>query len=263
MGNVYGLCERKRKNTRKKIDRSSVNMVLVAIVGELGIGKTLTLTYLAWNNWFYEKRKICSNYTLYGIPFTPIKTIEDLKAMIPAETPTLDELLNIQEVFFAGDELWRWIDARCSVMEVSERERKKIKNKLITDILAASRKAFVTIAYTTQTIGQIDKRIRQVTDFLVYPLIKGNFICQACFFVGPNPSAHSIDKDIRFYCEPFYAMFNTYERIKPLEEGYRSEEVFIPIEKNPAWIKYLKDRGLDESEIMKECIKMGELIKKG
>jgi len=208
-------------------------MVLIAIVGELGVGKTLTLTYLAWRNWYTKKREICSNYTLYGIPFTPIKTVEDLERMIPAKTPTLEELLKIKEVFFAGDELWRWIDARCALLDISERERKRVKNKFITDILAASRKAFVTIAYTTQTIGQIDKRIRQVTDFVAYPIMKGS-ICHVRFFIGPRPTAAAMDKDIRFPTEPFYALFNTYERVYPLEEGYVSQKTFYPIMKNPA-----------------------------
>jgi hypothetical protein len=68
-----------------------------------GIGKTLALTYLAWNNYYYKKRKVCSNYNLFGIPFTPVHTLEDLKKMIPMETATVEELLAQKEVFFAGD----------------------------------------------------------------------------------------------------------------------------------------------------------------
>lgn len=241
-----------------------ISIVLVGIIGELGVGKTLTLTYLGWNNWFHKGRKICSNYTLYGIPFTPIKTVEDLQRMIPAETPTLEQLMNVKEVCFVGDELWRWIDARCSVMDVSEKERKKIKNKFITDILAASRKAFVTVIYSSQTLDQIDRRIRSVTDFTVYPMIKGdNYVCHARFFVGPRPNAYNIDKDIRFYCEPFFAMFNTYERVQPLDEGYESKEQFNPVEQNPAWIKYLKDRGIKDEDIKGECEAVEEALRKG
>jgi hypothetical protein len=237
-------------------------MVLVGIIGELGIGKTLTLTYLAWNNWFWKKRRVCSNYTLYGIPFTPIKTVEDLQKMIPAETPTLEELLNIKEVCFVGDELWRWIDARCSIMDANEKERKKIRNKFITDILAASRKAFVTVIYSSQTLMQVDKRIRDVTDFSVYPIIKHN-ICKAGFFIGPRADARNMDHDIRFFCEPFFAMYNTYERVKSLEEGYLSDEILMPVEKNPAWIKYLKDMGYNDEQIVKECIAVEEALRKG
>lgn len=229
-------------------------MVLMAIVGELGIGKTLTLTYIGWENWFYRGRKIYSNYTLYGVPFTPIKTLNDLKKMIPSETPTLEQLMETKEIVFLGDELWRWCDSRLAVMDVSEKERKKIRNKIVADILGASRKAFVTVVYTTQTMSQVDKRIREVTDFTVYPIIKGDIV-HAPVFMGSNPKAPAIEKVIRFYKEPFYAIFNTYERIQPLEEGEDKplQEIVIPIRQNPAWIYYLKKfKNLEDEQIEKE-----------
>jgi hypothetical protein len=238
-------------------------MVLIAIVGELGVGKTLTLTYLSWNNWFYKKRKIYANYNLYGIPFTPVKSLEALKKMIPSETPTLDQLLSQNEIFFAGDELWRWIDSRCALFDISEKERRNIKNKIITDILAASRKAFVTIAYTTQTISQVDKRIREVTDFTVYPVVKGD-ICTALFFVGTRSTSTAIDKEIRFFTEPFYAAYNTFERVSPLEEYGCEEETYLPVEKNPAWMWYLiNKRKLSEEKAVEESRKMEKLLKNG
>jgi hypothetical protein len=73
-----------------------VNIVLFCIVGELGCGKTLALTYLAWNNWSKRGKRIFSNYNLYGFPFTKINSIPDLDLM--------------KEGFFAGDELWLWVD---------------------------------------------------------------------------------------------------------------------------------------------------------
>lgn len=228
------------------------------------MGKTLTLTYLGWNNWYYKNREICANYNIYGIPYTPVKTLDDLKRMIPAETPTLEQLMNIKEVVFLGDELWRWIDSRCALYDITKREREHIKNKIITDILSASRKAFVTVIYTTQTVMQVDKRIRDVTDFTVYPIIKGdNYLCHARFFAGPNPTAYQMNKDIRFFCEPFFAMFNTYERIEPLDEGYVSEKIFQPIETNPAWVKYLRDKGYMDNQIIKHSLKIEELLKEG
>ena len=230
-------------------------MVLMGIVGELGVGKTLTATYIAWKNYTEKGRKIYANYTLYGIPFTPIKTLEALKKMIPPETPTLEQLLQSKEILFVGDELWKWIDSRCSIMDVSARERRSIKNKIVTDILGASRKAFVTIVYTAQTISSVDKRIREVTDLTAYPIIKGDVVV-APFFMGTRANAPAIEKVIRFFKEPFYAFYNTYERIQPLEEGDPSEElaeIRIPVEKNPAWIYYLKKMGLSDEEIKKEC----------
>jgi hypothetical protein len=172
--------------------------------------------------------------------------------MIPAHTPTLEELKTMKETVFLGDELWKWCDSRTSVMDIKASEKKKIKNKIVTDILGASRKAFVTVIFTAQTIKQIDKRIRDVTDFTVYPLIRGeNYMCHARFFAGTSSNAYSMDKDIRFYVEPFLAMYNTFERTLPLEEGYTSDEIFQSIDINPAWVKYCLDRGMKENVIEK------------
>jgi hypothetical protein len=236
-------------------------MVLIAIIGELGVGKTLGLTYLVWNNYYYKKRQIAANYNLYGIPFTPIKTLEDLKKMIPSETATIEQLLVQKEVFFAGDELWRWIDSRCAIMGFSKQKTQKIENKVITDILAASRKAFVTIGYTSQTYDQVDKRIKNITDFVFYPVILGdNTLCKITVFKGSKPTVSAMLPDIRFFCEPMYAMYNTYEIVQPLEQGELSDEVLIPVNQNPAWIKYCKDRKMTDEAITRESEQMTKLI---
>jgi hypothetical protein len=238
-------------------------MVLIAIVGELGVGKTLALTYLAWNNYYYKKRSICANYNLYGIPFTPVLTLDDLKKMIPMETASVEQLLAQKEIFFSADELWRWIDSRCAVMGLSSQKTKRIENKVVTDILAASRKAFVTIAYTTQTYDQVDKRIKNITDFVFYPVIIGDdTLCRVSVFKGSRPTISSLLPDIRFFCEPVFAMYNTYEIVKPLNEGVLSSELLLNISSNPAWIKYCKDKKYSDERIAKESEKITEMITK-
>jgi len=69
-------------------------MVLIAFVGELGAGKTLALTYLAWRN-YNKGQTIYANYHL-GFPFKFIDSPEKIEEM--------------REGFFAGDELWNWCD---------------------------------------------------------------------------------------------------------------------------------------------------------
>jgi len=220
-------------------------MVLFAIVGELGSGKTLALTYLAWNNWLKKQRKIYSNYNFYGFPFTPVKSVFNIDKM--------------REGFFAGDELWLWLDARCS---------KKEKNRIISSILLKSRKRGITIAYTTQTIGQIEKRIRDITDFVSYPIMSAdNQYCRIEIFRAPNPSlASRIKPPLYFLCEPFYSVFNTYEEIRDINEEKEEEKIYrermLSISKNPAWIKYLmEEKGIkDPKLIKKECKKMEVII---
>jgi hypothetical protein len=65
-------------------------VVLFGTVGELGSGKTLTLTFLSWKNWLFRKQKIYSNYHLYQIPYIFVDSVEKLDKM--------------KDGFFAADE---------------------------------------------------------------------------------------------------------------------------------------------------------------
>jgi len=125
-------------------------MPLIGIYGGLGKGKTLALAYMCWNNYFIKKRKVYSNFRLYGIPHTLVRTLEGLMRIIPMKASE-KEIMEGKEIFFAGDELWRWVGSR-----MIGKGSKKLK-ETIDRILLASRKAFVTIVYTVQTPKQIDK----------------------------------------------------------------------------------------------------------
>lgn len=191
-------------------------MVLMAIVGELGAGKTLTLTYLAIRQWIQKNRKIYANYKLYGVPFYYVDSVKDIDAM--------------EDGFCAMDEFWLWIDSRCSITT---------KNRLIGNILLKSRKRGLTIAYTTQTFEQIDKRIRKVTDFIAYPIMSvGSYNCKVIIFRGPKPSPAGIIDRLYFDPRVVYQAYNSNEEIKPLklEEEDREEmkELYFELEENPA-----------------------------
>jgi len=205
-------------------------VVLFAIVGELGAGKTLGLSYLAWSNWYNKKRKIFSNYNFYGFPYTHVETL-----------PSLEEM---KDGFFAGDELWLWLDSRSS---------RKEKQKIIASILLKSRKRGITIAYTTQSIHQVEKRVRDITDFIAYPMMNlDNSWCRLEIFRGPKPSmATRIKPPIYFHTAPIYGVYNTYEEIRqiPDEEGLSTKaklvEQFNALHENPALMKHLiKDKGM-------------------
>lgn len=191
-------------------------MVLMAIVGELGAGKTLTLTYLAIRQWLNKGNKIYSNYNFYGIPFFKVDSVDDIDAM--------------RDGFAALDELWFWIDSRCSIT---------VRNRLVNNILLKSRKRGLTIAYTTQNYDQIDRRIRNVTDFIAYPVMSPNGTnCKVVIFRGPKPSIAGMMDRLYFKPEVVYQAYNSNEEIQPLKlEGEDREpfvEKFIPIEDNPA-----------------------------
>jgi hypothetical protein len=169
-------------------------MVLFGIVGELGSGKSLALTYLGWRKWYYEGMKIYSNYRLYGIPYVPIKSVAQLDA--------------IREGYCLFDELWTWLDSRASRSQ---------RNRIVANILAKSRKRKLTIAFTTQSIDQVDVRIRNVLDFMAYPMMNANnTMCRIAIFMGSK--GKKFLKKLAFRTAPVFRMYDTEEEIDQLKE---------------------------------------------
>lgn len=213
---------------------------------QLGAGKTLALTYLAWNNWFKKKRKLYANYNIFGFPYTKIDSMPDLEKM--------------QSGFFAADELWLWVDSWAGKSE---------KVRMISNILLKSRKREITISYTAQSISQVNPRVRNVTDFIAYPMMSvDNNYCRVEIFRGPNPTLGSrINPPLYFNCEPVYGMYNTYEEIKPIDNKTKNayKEHFNEVRENAAFIKYLmqpppKGLGMGEAAALRECVAIQKSI---
>lgn len=215
-------------------------MVLFMICGELGSGKTLALTYLAWSNYMKKQKDLFSNYRLFGMKHTEVKHIGQINEM--------------HSGFFAGDELWLWLDSRTSRSQ---------KNKVVADILLKSRKRDLTIAYTSQNVHQMDRRIRDVTDFVAYPMMSpDNSFCRLEIFRGCRPSfSNRVKPPLYFLTEKIYALYSTYEEIAPvdIEKVITKLEPpkFNPINMNEAWLRYLHEKGItDKDKIKKICEKI-------
>ncbi|MEM1543732.1 MAG: hypothetical protein QW795_03520 [Candidatus Bathyarchaeia archaeon] len=234
------------------------------ITGELGVGKTLTLTYLAWNNYYYKKRKIGANYTIYGMPFYPIKTVKEFFWFIPPKT-TNEEILKGEEKAFFGDDFWKWIGTQTLGLGT------KKKSEIIKRILMASRKSFVTVFYTTQLARLIKPEIRQVTDLMMKPTLSPDKSYCKVYVYGLIEGKYLQPlQPLYFNTEPIIAMYNTYEVAFDAEldinieeedfleppKGFEIVEEFIPIEKNPAWMKYCRDIlhiDINSKEFKKKC----------
>lgn len=165
-------------------------MVLMAICGELGAGKTLCLTYFAYRNWCKGK-DIYSNYKL-AFPHKFIGSVRQIDTMTQG--------------FFAGDELWLWLDSRCSISK---------KNKVVSAILLKSRKRDVHICYTTQSFNQVDRRVRNITDFIAIPKLNPREdVCRVIVFT--NPSLQPV-KTYKFLTNPIFDLYDTTEEIDILD----------------------------------------------
>jgi hypothetical protein len=165
-------------------------MTLIAILGGLGCGKTLTLTYLGLKSYFSYGGdvKLFANFHLFGVPFYYVKNIEEIEGM--------------KEGIFLGDELWLWLDSRASSSK---------KNRAIAMILAKSRKRNVEIFYTTQDFSQIDKRIRKITDLFAMPTLnKNETICS----VPIVNKRMELRKVIRFKARSIFPHYDTSEEVE-------------------------------------------------
>jgi len=177
---------------------------------------TLTAVYLAARN-YLKGRTIFSNITLYGIPFYRVDSVEDI--------------MRIKDGFFLADELFYWLDSRM----IGEGARKR--NKIVADILARSRKRRIIMCYTAQVLSSVDKRVRQVTDFVMIPQLNRNAsICNLLIFKGYKPIPATFYKVIRFKTAPIFKLYNSNEEVPELkiEDPEPMKLEFHDIDENPA-----------------------------
>jgi hypothetical protein len=109
------------------------------------------------------------------------------------------------------DELWLLADARTS---------RATKNRIVSNILAKSRKRGLTIAYTAQVISSIDNRIRTITDFLSYPIMSPDEnVVKAIIFRGSKANNGSYMKTLYFQTKLFFEMYSTNFEVQMEEES--------------------------------------------
>jgi len=113
--------------------------MLVAIIGGLGSGKTLVLTWYGYKMYSLGY-KIYANYPIHF-------------NHIPVEEPSKIE--DLREGIFLGDELWSWMDSRTSLKEAT---------RISSALLLRSRHRKFDVIYTTQHFSQMDYRVRNITD---------------------------------------------------------------------------------------------------
>ena len=209
--------------------------------GKVGVsgnsGKTLTLTYMAWNNWFYKHNKIFSNYRLFMIPYYYIKG--------------LNQLSELRDGFVAVDEMWSIIDARTSQSR---------KNKLVADILMKSRKRNLNYSFTAQMLDLLDKRIRKIMDFTAYPILNpAETICKVVVFRTGYPNESHYMSQFYYLTELVFKFYNTNEEIM-MEEEYNAP--LVPIfqespDKKPIEFKTWEEADKYAEEYWRKLIRRG------
>lgn len=164
--------------------------MLIAILGNLGSGKTLFLAYLSRK----LKRTIYSNFNLKVKNFKHLKVIDLLN------------LPNNIEVFL--DEAYTWLESRVS---------SKALNRYLSYILLQSRKRTINIYITMQLFSTVDVRFREQSNIIIlckkvedgfnYKIFNRENNCVNSFILPFNKAKEC------------YEYYDTYEIVEPYDKG--------------------------------------------
>lgn len=163
--------------------------MLISVLGNLGSGKTLFLTYLATK----FNRDVHSNYEIKVKHYKPLKVIDLL------------HLPNNIEVFI--DEAYTWLESRVS---------SKALNRYLSYILLQSRKRTINIYITAQLFSSVDVRFREQSNIIIVCSKVDN----GFFYKILNRDNNGV-KTLLFPFEKaknYYKYFDTHEIIEPYDK---------------------------------------------
>ena len=212
-------------------------MVVIAICGVMGKGKTATATYMA-AQYYAQGFPIHSNYSIF------LPQPDGTNRPISRRVSTFEDFDKVYEGYAVFDELWSWMDARSSMSGA---------NMFLSDILLKSRKRHFNLILTAQHLSQLDVRIRNVTQYVIYPeaiitnpvtgerveikqqILKPvslkpylNYTSIHAYVCEPHPHTgffnHVVD-EFEFPLAPVAAIYNTDEEVAALGSGDLSKGI--------------------------------------
>ena len=180
---------------------------IIAIVGNLRGGKTLTLTKIAHDEWLKGNQIYSNSFLKFNGKHNDRVTFLDVKKRNrknEEQERLKAEYEKLGEGLLAFDEIWQYADSRKSISK---------ENELVSEILLRSGHEGFNVAYTTQRFGQVDKRLREITNFIFQPMmLLDNRYCVVKVFKLEN----GITKELpSFSFNPLriYPLYNTRERV--------------------------------------------------
>lgn len=156
-------------------------------MGKMGAGKTLSMSFYGSVIAKVMNVPLYANYGLDGA-----QRIETVK-----------ELWAIDNAIVCWDEIWLTLDARLWS-----------NNVFLTRFINQTRKKKIALFYTTQHIRQVELRVRNGTDVLIYCEKKPHGILQTWMDWQYQTIGR---KFILERPERFYGMYDTYEVLEPLK----------------------------------------------
>lgn len=196
--------------------------MLYIIIGNLGTGKTLLMTYFASN---IVDKDIYANYEIKHKNYKELKPIDVLS--LPK---------NI-ECFI--DEAYTWLESRLP---------SEALNRALSYILFQSRKKFTNFYLTVPLMSTLDKRFRLLATHII-----------TCKLIGTikNPIAFKY-KVIDRINDTIRTFIFDVEFAKPIFEIYDTFEIIEPLNKSRLEYSILK---YDSIELMKACNKIANQVK--
>lgn len=173
--------------------------MLTAFVGNLGQGKTYSMTVLA--SYLHAK---------YDLPIYANYKLHDAIML-----RSFDDVLNAKHGIVCLDEAHIFLDSRGF---------KDPNSQKATHWLLQTRKKDLIVLYTTQNFGQVDIRMRRITDYLALcKKQKGRGISMQ--FVDAQEMKLLRRQTILEPLERFYHLYDTKEVVTPIEfKGYKSRK---------------------------------------
>lgn len=175
--------------------------MLIGIIGNMGAGKTLLLTFLTW---IYKHKKnafVATNYRNHVADLT--LSAEELLVQISD--------LNKKEInLLAIDEIGKIAQATNWYTDI---------NDIIGKIFTESRKRNFDIAYTSQSALMVDRNIRRVTDITLLPQYDTKTKEVTVAYFEYKGIYWLRDEDFNFNGEQFFNLYDTNEVILPNKES--------------------------------------------
>lgn len=168
-------------------------MPLTNMIGEVGSGKTLMLTYLC----YWSELPVYANYEI-NIPNFTLLTPEMLVTLNTGSTIGLDEA-------------WAWLEARCSGKEI---------NRYMSYIIFQTRKRLMHVITTDQLLDTIDVRFRLMAN---YEIECENVDNGFKYRFHKISRYHNYKPRIVFLpyevAEKYISLYDTYKTIDPIDKN--------------------------------------------
>jgi len=181
--------------------------MIIGLEGNLGAGKTVGMVYLG----LILKEDL------------DIHTVSNISVEYSNQkVKGVRELNNVSNQFEGQmllDEVWAWADSR-----------KSNQNDAITQLVIYSRKRGWIVIYTTQSLHQVDKRLRENTDIVIrcsHTSHPEQDVARLQLF-DMNELKHI--RTITYNPEPIYSMYDTKEEVEVKDKSTKLEPIVDDIQ---------------------------------